>query len=186
MTTDNEAQARVVADLRAAANKTLAEQRQEAGANRQPAPARGYVLFPMMEAARVSGMGYMTLRHWIRRGWLKPVRGTIGHGYKFSAWQVVGLSLIAAMHNNVRKNERSYLDRSIIRSLANLADQDDALLLSTEVQDRRDMSIAERAAAIASAAISGDGMTPEMMNNLTRALAAIDAKASRYGPVDMW
>jgi hypothetical protein len=178
MTTDS-VQARVAAELRAAANKTLAEKRQETTTSQRPAaPERVCVFFNMNEAARISGVNRITLLYWVRRGWVIPASRTIGRQYRFSAWQLVGLALVAAIHRDVRKNDRCYIDRTTIRALGNLAKQDDALLLSPDVQDQQDMSIAERAAAIASTVIGGDGMSPEMMQNLTRALDAIDSRHS--------
>jgi DNA-binding transcriptional MerR regulator len=179
MTTESTTQARAATELKAAAHKTPAELRREATTIRQPPSEpseRVHIWFSMMEVDNVSGIGHMTIRYWIKRGWLKPARRIVRRAYKFSAWQLVGLCVLAAIHNDVRKNEKSYLDRATIRALANLAEQDDALLLSPNVQDGRDMGIAERAAAAASAAAGLDGMTPEMTQNLARALSAIDAK----------
>jgi hypothetical protein len=57
--------------------------------------------------------------------------------------------------------------------MESVADLDDALLLSEDVQDPY---VAEVAAAIASAALPNEELSDEMMANLARVLEALDRK----------
>jgi hypothetical protein len=146
--------------------------------NMIPTHRRFQLLFTLKEAAAAAKLSHWTLRWWTKRGWVEPVSRTrVGRGKEYSAWQVIGMALIAGAHSDVRSKNRSYLDRGIIRDLAALGEQDDALLLAED--QHGDMYISERAAAIACGAVNSVVLTPEMVESLAYALAAIDKKAQQ-------
>lgn len=143
-----------------------------------------HVPFGMGEVVRLTGLSHYTLRFWCRRGWVKPmVPGRQGwsNEAQFSAWQAVGLAILAAGHRQVRTKSRSYIGRtSIIRAMEALKGLSDEWLLPEHRQGPR---VAENVAAIRCSALTTheSGLTDEMYTGIARVLEALDRKATGMG-----
>jgi hypothetical protein len=142
-----------------------------------------HLAFKMAEVCDLTGLKRETLKYWIIRRWMVPMYpGSAGRncGHRFSAWQLVGLAILAGALRDLREKNSIPGRSAVIKAMEGLAQQDDALLLS---EDQQDMHTAERAAAeIAHCALpAGDtSLSPETYARLAQVVATIDARARKF------
>jgi hypothetical protein len=134
---------------------------------RQRATAGLRLRFSVKETARLAKLPRTTLRYWASKGWIDVSDGA-------SAWQVVGLTILASAVKNGHARNTYISSVPVRKAMAQLAELDDEMLLS---EDQQDMRLAEEVAA----EIAKDSLTPELMPNVleevARVIRVIDAKA---------
>jgi DNA-binding transcriptional MerR regulator len=138
------------------------------------------ILFTTREVLALSGgLSRNTLKHWIKRGWIKPA-GRLANGKNvYSAWQCIGIVILGTALRQVR-NVNSYIGRTAVaRAMELLGAQSDEVLLP---ESQQDPMLAENIAAELSRSALTDHesaeLTPEMVEAVARVLRRIDAKSA--------
>jgi hypothetical protein len=130
----------------------------------------------MKEVVRLTGLKHCTLKHWIIRGWVRPVsrsQGGRGREHLFSAWQVLGLAILADAVRS-KRDQNTYVGSVGVRlQMETLAELDDSLLLRESEQDPH---VAERVAAMIARAPVTEELSPQCLEAVATVLAALDGK----------
>lgn len=136
------------------------------------------LLFGHTPVARMTGLGPMTLKYWVRHGWLHPVaerparRGTGGTERFYSGWQLIGLGVIGCAHVAVRERG-SLLGRNAVVHVMHIVEQmSDADFFGDQIPNDVVIQVATRLAHLA---LPDDlHLSVSMMLVLTQCVSAVD------------
>jgi len=141
-----------------------------------PPPLR--ILFTMKEVLQLTGLSKPTLKWWMQRGWVEPIFrswGGRGRHHKFSAWQTVGLAVLAGALTRLSGVHTQVGRVGVVRAMEVLAGLSDERLLSEDQQDAR---LAETVAAdVARASLTtNEELSDELCECVARVLVALNRK----------
>jgi hypothetical protein len=139
------------------------------------APPKFQIIFGSREVCELTGLLPPTLKQWTAKGWVRPIarsRGGRGRQNQFTAWQTIGLAILAAaLRSSIEA--RTIMGRvGVVRAMQVLEGLDDSLLLPESNQSPH---IAEEVAAEIARAASPD-LPCECLEGVACVVAAIDRK----------